>query len=83
MWQVICVVWTLIAPDKNASWLQLRTDLAKHVSVLDNVKVTHLLTLLSFCIKALRDCSLAGLHRMQGDALQVVQWFHPKKGTGL
>ena len=38
--QVICVVWTLIAPDKNASWLLLRTAMSKGVPVLDGVKAS-------------------------------------------
>ncbi len=39
MAQLICVVWTLIAPESDYTWEQLRTTLAKNVPVLDGVKV--------------------------------------------
>ncbi|CAL8469194.1 g8735 [Coccomyxa elongata] len=36
---IICIVWTLIAPDRNASWEQLRADLHDKVEVLDGAEV--------------------------------------------
>ena len=36
---VICIVWTLIAPDKEASWEMLRQDLRANIKVLDDAKV--------------------------------------------
>ncbi len=44
----ICIVWTLIAPDRNASWEQLRADLHDKVEVLDEAEVRSTLTLLKF-----------------------------------
>ena len=35
----ICIVWTLIAPDRNASWAQLRADLRDRVEVHDDSEV--------------------------------------------
>ena len=36
---VISIVWTLIAPDRNASWEQLRADLHEKIEVLDDAQV--------------------------------------------
>ena len=36
---VICIVWTLIAPDREASWEMLRQDLRANIEVLDDAKV--------------------------------------------
>ena len=35
----ICIVWTLIAPDRNASWEMLRQDLRANIEVLDDAQV--------------------------------------------
>ncbi|CAK0737642.1 hypothetical protein CVIRNUC_000946 [Coccomyxa viridis] len=35
----ICIVWTLIAPDRNASWEMLRQDLRTNIEVLDDAQV--------------------------------------------
>jgi len=36
---VICIVWTLIAPDREATWEMLRQDLRDNIEVLDNAEV--------------------------------------------
>ena len=36
---VICIVWTLIAPDREATWEMLRRDLWVNIEVLENAKV--------------------------------------------
>ena len=36
---VICVVWTLIAPDREATWEMLRQDSRANIEVLDDAKV--------------------------------------------
>ena len=36
---VICIVWTLIAPDREASWEMLRQDLRANIEVLDDAQV--------------------------------------------
>ncbi len=35
----ICIVWTLIAPDREASWEMLRQDLRANIEVLDDAQV--------------------------------------------
>ena len=35
----MCIIWTLIKPDKDATWETLRASLDANVEVLDNVKV--------------------------------------------
>ena len=35
----VCIIWTLIKPDRNASWDTLRASMDANVQVLDNVKV--------------------------------------------
>ena len=37
---IICIVWTLIAPDRNASWAMLREDLRANIEILDDAKVS-------------------------------------------
>lgn len=36
---VVCIVWTWIAPDKDATWEKLHDSLEKKVQILDNAKV--------------------------------------------
>ena len=36
---IISIVWTLIAPDREATWEMLRQDLRANIEVLDDAKV--------------------------------------------